>query len=143
MGSRGKSVGSIIAWRGFLEAAFGLVFFAGLVYLFVGRMQRSASAEEYLFWVQYFTVRATLSGLMFYAGVVSFRDSARRLFGLQLGLGLASVVLGTLNILEYLFAKGDWKDAVSAVLYLPLGMAILLATWYIRSADEPAGGRDS
>jgi CDP-diglyceride synthetase len=131
-----------MTWRGFLEAAFGLVSFAVLVYLFIGRMQRSASAQEYLFWLQYFMVRATLAGLMVYAGVVSYRDSTRELFGLQLGLGFASVALGALNVLEYIFAKGDWKDALSAVLYLPFGFALLLTTWYIRSSDGPAERRD-
>ena len=122
--------------RGLLEISFGLLTFAALVYVLSIRVSRSTHAEEYLYWVHYFVVRAVLSGLMVYAGIKSWGKNPAGLFGLNMGIGLASLFVGIMNILECTIAGGDWKDVVAVVLYLPASLIILWITLYIRKRNK-------
>jgi len=122
--------------RSLLEISFGLLTFVALVYVVSIRFSRSTSAQEYLYWIDYFVVRALLSGLMVYSGIKSYGSNPSGLFGLNMGIGLASVFVGIMNVLERTIARGDWKDVVAAVLYLPIGLIILWITLYIRARNR-------
>jgi hypothetical protein len=126
-------VNPLASARSILEACFGILTFAALVYVVGVRFSRSEGAEEYLYWVDYFVVRALLSCLMVYAGIKSYRRDPSSLFSLHMGIALASVFVGVMNVLERTIAGGDYKDLLAAVIYLPLGLVVLWITLYIRA----------
>ena len=115
-----------------MEISFGVLTFCALVYVAAHRFAASTSAAEVLFWVQYSVVRALLSSLMVYTGIRSSGKNPLALFGLNVGIALSCLFLGTMNILEVALANGDWKDVVAAVLYLPVGLVIMYTTFYLR-----------
>jgi hypothetical protein len=119
-------------FRSIVEIAFGVLTFCALVYVAAVRFAASDNAAVVLFWVHYTAVRALLSGLMVYSGISSSGKDPYALFGLNLGIGLASLFLSISNILECCLAQGDWKDVVAAVLYLPVGLVVIYTTLYLR-----------
>ena len=119
--------------RSLIEIAFGVLTFCALLYVVGHRFAASDSAVVVLFWVHYTVVRVLLSGLMVYSGIRSSGKDPHALFGLNMGIGLSSLFLSIMNILEYSLAKGDWKDAAAAILYLPVGLVVIYATLYLRS----------
>ena len=122
--------------RSLVEIAVGVLAFGALMYLITHRFAESTGATEFLFWVHYFAVRATLSGLMVYSGIKSSGKNPQALFGLNWGIGLSCLFMGTMNILECVMAKGDWKDVVTAILFLPAGLAVLYTTSYLRKKKQ-------
>ena len=122
--------------RSLMEISFGVLTFCALVYVAAHRFAASTSAAEVLFWVQYSVVRALLSSLMVYTGIRSSGKNPLALFGLNVGIGLSSMFLGVMNILECVLAKGDWKDVVAAILFLPAGLAVLYTTSYLRKKKQ-------
>ncbi len=123
--------------RSLVEIAVGVLAFGALVYLITYWFAESTWATEFLFWVlPYFAVRATLSGLMVYSGIKSSGKNPQALFGLNWGIGLSCLFMGTMNILECVLAKGDWKDVVAAILFLPTGLAVLYTTSYLRKKKQ-------
>jgi hypothetical protein len=126
-------VNSLASARSILEICFGILTFAALVYVVGIRFSRSTDAEEYLYWVDYFVVRALLSCLMVYAGVKTYRRDPASLFSLHTGVALASVFVGIMNVLERTIAGGDYKDVLAAIIYLPLGLIVLWITLYTKT----------
>lgn len=118
--------------RSLVEIIFGLVSFGALVCLIIHKFAESNGATESLSLVHYFAVRAALSGLMIYSGIKSSGRNPLALSGLNLGIGLSSLFLGIMNILEYALAGGDWMDVVTAILYTSVGLVILYTTLYLR-----------
>jgi amino acid permease len=127
--------------RSIIETVFGALTFCALVYVAAHRFAASTSAAEVLFWVHYSVVRVLLSGLMVYSGMKSSSKNPHALFGLNMGIGLSSLFLCIMNILEVTLAKGDWKDVAAAVLYLPVGLVVIYTTLYLRRKQR--GGGDS
>ena len=122
--------------RSLIEIAFGVLTLGALVYVVSHRFAASDSAAVVLFWVDYTVVRVLLSGLMVYSGSRSSSKNPLALFGLNLGIGLSSLFLSIMNVLEVTLAKGDWKDVVAAILYLPVGLAVLYTTSYLRKKKQ-------
>ena len=112
-----------------------------LVYVVSHRFAASDSAAVVLFWVDYTVVRVLLSGLMVYSGSRSSSKNPLALFGLNLGIGLSSLFLSIMNVLEVTLAKGDWKDVVAAILYLPVGLVVIYTTLYLRRKNGAAATR--
>ena len=122
--------------RSLVEIAFSVLAFCALLYVVGRRFAASDSAAAVLFWVHYTVVRVLLSGLMVYSGMKSSGKNPQALFGLNWGIGLSCLFMGTMNILECVLAKGDWKDVVAAILFLPAGLAVLYTTSYLRKKKQ-------
>jgi hypothetical protein len=140
MDTRNDSIEMLANVRSFLLVAFGILTICALVFVVVRRFASSDSAAVILFWVHYTAVRVLLSGLMVYSGINSSGKNPDALFGLNIGIGLSSLFMSLMNVLEYSLADGDWKDAAAAVLYLPVGLAVVIITLYLRRRKQSGGG---
>lgn len=129
--------------RSLVEIALGVLAFGALVYLITYRFAESTGATEFLFWVHYFAVRAMLCGLMVYSGIKSSGKNPQALFGLNWGIGLSCLFMGIMNILEVTLTKGDWKDVVTVILFLPVGLVVIYTTSYLRKKKQALILRDA